>query len=98
MTIEHSVSDAVLTVTPSGRLDSATADEFADYINGVFTMEIQTLMLDFKEVDFISSKGLRVLVTIYKELNGRQLRVVNANPSVIDVFRLSGLLNIFVLQ
>ena len=98
MTLQHSVSDAVLTVTPAGRLDSASAEDFAAYINEVFTAELQTLVLDFKEVDFISSKGLRVLVTIYKELNGRQLRVINANPSVIDVFRLSGLLSLFIPQ
>lgn len=87
-----------LTVSISGSLDSATSGEFMEFMEQNFTSDIQKLTLDFAEVDFISSKGLRVLVSVYKSLNGREMSVINTNTSVKEVFRLSSLLTVFNIQ
>ena len=98
MTINQIKDGSNLTIIPVGRLDSTTSDEFSDFINCSFTDEIEKLILDFTDVDFISSKGLRVLVTLHKSLNGRKLEIVCANSSVSEIFRLYGLSSIFDLK
>ncbi len=98
MIINKIKNGEALTVSISGSLDSATSGEFMEFMEQNFTSDIQKLTLDFAEVDFISSKGLRVLVSVYKSLNGREMSVINANTSVKEVFRLSSLLTVFNIQ
>lgn len=90
--------DDVLVVQPIGRLDSTTSEDFSQFIGENFTTDTAKLVLDFQSVDFISSKGLRVLVSVYKELGGRQMEIVNANSSVHEILRISGLLKVFGLK
>ena len=93
MTINYEKATDALTVAPEGRLDSATSGELADFLQKHFTAEIRGLTVDLAGVDFISSKGLRVLVSVYKTLDGRSMEITGANASVREVFRLSGLLD-----
>ena len=95
MTINQFKNGNNLTVIPGERLDSATSGEFQDFLTENFTADVEKLTLDFSQVDFISSKGLRVLVSTYKGLEGRKMEIINANASVKEVLRLSGLLKIF---
>ena len=83
-----------LTIGPVGHVDSITSEEFAACVQENFTQDIEKLTLDFSQVDFISSKGLRVIISIYKSLDGRQLELVGTNASVKEVFRVSGLLKV----
>lgn len=94
MDIEVTKRDKELTVKPIGRLDSATSGDFAEAIAENFTEDMEKLIIDFDEVDFISSKGLRVIVSVYKELGDRTMEITDANASVLEVFRLSGLLKV----
>lgn len=91
MTINTSRNGNELTVSPEGRLDSTTSGELQETLEAYFTEEVGKLILNFEGVDYISSKGLRILVSVYKSLNGREMEIVNANDSVLEVFRLSGL-------
>lgn len=94
MVINVSKKQNEIVIAPVGRLDSSTSDEFSEFLNKNFTEDIEKLVLDFKEIDFISSKGLRVIVSTYKALNGRKLEIVGTNSSVMEIFRLSGLLKV----
>lgn len=98
MEINQNKSDNILTIEPVGRLDSATSGEFQEVLEREFTEGIQKLVIDFSKVDFISSKGLRVLVSTYKSLNGREMEIINTNDAVQEVFRLSGLLKVFTVK
>lgn len=94
MEIKTERKENELTVIPVGRLDSATSGDFAEALEKNFTEDVKKLIIDFSEVDFISSKGLRVIVSVYKELGEREMEITGANPSVMEVFRLSGLLKV----
>jgi Anti-anti-sigma regulatory factor (antagonist of anti-sigma factor) len=72
MTINTKVSGTVLTISPEGRLDSTTSDEFLAFTREHFTTEYDVLAVDCAAVDYISSKGLRVLLTIFKGLGERR--------------------------
>ena len=98
MTIEKKTDGRTLTLRPLGRIDSTTGDEFLAFAEAAFTADFDALCLDMEEVDYISSKGLRVLLTLYKQLNGRQIRITGANTSVKEVFRITGLEKEFCVQ
>ncbi len=82
-------------VALDGRLDSSTAEK----LNAVLTKELDSvereLVIEMKNVDFISSIGLRVFVSAYKKLNGKPFIIKNPNSSVQEVLKLSGLLKVF---
>ena len=87
-----------LTMKVVGRIDSATGEAFRAEAEQVCTEDFDTLRLDLKEVDYISSKGIRVLLTLYKELAGRRIEITGANIAVKEVFRMTGLEKEFHVQ
>ena len=91
MQIETKKDGNTLVLIPAGRIDSATGEAFYEAAAQSFTEEFDTLRIDFSGVDFISSKGLRVLLTLYKQLGGRKIEITGANISVREVFRVTGL-------
>ena len=95
MTIDKKIDGNTLVAVINGRIDSSTSDEFSSFLDDNFKSENDKITLDFSNVDFISSKGLRVLVSLYKSLSGRKMEIIGANASVKDVLRLSGLLKVF---
>ena len=98
MEIKKQVSGKTLILSPEGRMDSVNSTEFAEYLDKNFTDEYDTLVIDFAEVDFISSKALRVLVTIYKALEGRKMIFRNVNSSVYEILRITGMLKTFTIE
>jgi len=98
MTIEKTVTDGELKLTPVGRLDSLTAGDMEAVVNESLNDDVKSLVFDMKDVDFISSKGLRVLVAAYKKMEGRPVTLDHVNPSVMEVLKLSGLLKVFTVN
>ena len=95
MNINTCVNDTIFTVSPEGRLDSASSGEFKTAVYQNLPASARRLVFDFEKVDFISSMGIRIIVGLYKEFSGLKIVIVNANPSVREVFRLSGLNRFF---
>ena len=88
---------ATLTVTLEGRLDTVAAPqlegELRTAVNGV-----DKLVFDFSGVEYVSSAGLRVLLSTHKVMNKQGKMIIrNAPPMIMDIFEVSGfrdLLNI----
>ena len=86
---------STLTVKPRGRLDLVTSPalekELQAYMDGV-----QELILDFTDVEYISSGGIRVLITVEQQLerNGGSMKVIHANEYILEVFELVGFMDI----
>lgn len=91
ITIQEYKRVAVITVT--GRVDSATASEFENEVNEVIEGGQHNLVLDLSQVDFLSSAGLRVLVTTRKTLQAAGGDIVLAQPSdrVVETLDTAGL-------
>jgi len=98
MEINSSLNNGLLTVTPIGRLDSTTSGELDEKLKNDITDDVNSLVIDMAQVDYISSKGLRVLVTAYRTLAGRSMQLINLNNSVTEVLRLSGMLKFFQVK
>ncbi len=83
----------VSVVTVTGRIDSATARDFESELNDLTSKGKNNIVLDLGEVDFISSAGLRVLVTTRKAVRSAGGNLVLAGPSerVKETLEIAGL-------
>ena len=81
-----------------GRLDTTTAPELEKAINNEGDA-LENLVLDFKGVDYISSAGLRVLLTAQKKMNAQgHMELINVNEAVMDIFEMTGFADILVIK
>ena len=79
-----------LTVEVSGRLDTLTAPEFESKVEPQLP-GIKELVVDLKDLEYISSAGLRVLMGFVKIMQAQgEMKVINPNEVVMDVFSLTG--------
>ena len=90
MNIKRKKDNNTLTAAVNGRIDTATAPEFeagvAPFLDGV-----TELVLDFKGVNYVSSAGLRVLLSLQKKMMAKgDMKLVNVNEPVSDVFEVTG--------
>ena len=84
----------IVIIKAKGRIDAVTANAFADAIEkDIHTAE--ELVFDFSDVEYISSAGLRVLLTAQKEMDKRNcvMTVTHVKENVMDIFENSGFTN-----
>ena len=98
MTIEKNLNGTELTVTIVGRLDTVTAPqleaEFKGNINGV-----EKLVLDFAELEYLSSAGLRVILAAQKVMNKQGEMVIrNVNETINEIFEVTGFIDILTIE
>ena len=81
-----------------GRLDTTTAPELEKAINSEGE-ELKNLVLDFNGVSYISSAGLRVLLTAQKKMNAQgSMELVGVSEAVMDIFEMTGFADILVIR
>ena len=98
MTIEKNLNGTELTVTITGRLDTVTAPqleaEFKQSITGV-----EKLVLDFAELEYLSSAGLRVILAAQKVMNKQGEMVIrNVNETINEIFEVTGFVDILTIE
>lgn len=99
MTITQKTENKLLTMELDGRLDTNTAPALELEINNSVTSEIKKLVLDFKELQYISSAGLRVLLAAQKKMNKQGCMIIkNANEMIMDVFHVTGFIDILTVE
>lgn len=83
-------------VVLKGRLDASQADK----ARGVLAKVFESCIIDFSELDYISSAGLGVLLGAQKRLNesGHRLKLVNMNKHIKDIFLYAGFDHIFEID
>ena len=91
MKIEINRDGESLELRISGRLDTTTAPELSKAVDGE-TEGIKVLQFNLKELEYISSAGLRVLLAAYKKMKAAEgvMKVVNACEDVMEVFKITG--------
>ena len=98
MTITKAQNGSELTVALEGRLDTVTSPDLeAELKNSMDGAE--SLVLDFSKLDYISSAGLRVLLSAHKAMSGKGgMTVRNANEIVQEVFDVTGFADILTIE
>ncbi len=95
--VEPTAKSNVLVVRLTGRLDAAASGEFEDACGRAFAAGAQNLVLDVSELRYVSSAGLRVILSAAKTLQSRggTLRLAGLGGMVREVFEISGFSSLF---
>ena len=98
MTIEKKLDGSKMTVAIKGRLDTTTAPQLeAELRSGLDG--ITDLAFDFTDLEYISSAGLRVLLSTQKTMNRQGTMVVrNVNADVMEVLEVTGFVDILTIE
>ena len=83
--------------TLQGEMDTAAALEVEETLKPLFATGGKDVIIDCKELEYIASSGLRILLNILKGSKATGSRVVmrNVNSDIKNVFKMTGLLGIF---
>lgn len=85
-------------VSVNGRIDSATAPEFDNALKGLLEHGRKKLVLDFTNLDYISSAGLRAMLSALKSAknSGGNVVLVKTNDRIRDTLTLVGFQTLFL--
>ena len=98
MTIEIKKADEETVIEVVGRLDTITAPALDKTINEDIG-DAKNLVLDLKGMEYISSAGLRVLLSAQKKMQKTgSMKVINVCEEVMEVFEMTGFADILVIE
>ena len=98
MTITKTQNGGDLTVALAGRLDTMTSPQLEKELQQSMP-GAQTLTMDFTELEYISSAGLRVLLSAHKAMSAKGgMKVKNVNEIVREVFDVTGFADILTIE
>lgn len=98
MTINKKLDGTKLTAAVKGRIDTVTVAE-AENILKEGIDSITDLTLDFAELDYISSAGLRLLLSLQKTMMKQgSMRIINVNDIVMEIFEVTGFSEILTIE
>lgn len=94
MSVEINVTGEVVTACILGELDHHTAKEIRENIDNALELNMPSLfILDFKDVGFMDSSGIGLVMGRYKILSkmGTEFHIVGASPQIYKIFKLAGI-------
>ena len=98
MTVKKTIQNQTLTIAPEGRLDTLTAPQLESEIRS--SLEGMTeLVFDLNKLVYISSAGLRVLLSAQKSMNKQGTMVLeNVRPEIMEILEITGFADILTIR
>ena len=98
MTIEKTINGNMAVLKIAGMLDTETAPELEALLGTVLT-GITDLVLDFADLEYVSSAGLRVILKAQKLMNAvGKMKVIHVNESIMEIFEITGFDSILSIE
>ena len=98
MDIRKELTDERLTMAVSGRLDTTTAPELDAALKEALP-GVKERVLDFSALDYISSAGLRVLLSTQKIMSKQgSMKLTGVNEGIMEVFEITGFAGILTIE
>lgn len=94
MSVEINVTGEVVTAYLGGELDHHTAKEMRETIDSAVELNMPTLLiLDFKNISFMDSSGIGLVMGRYRNLmkSGAELHITGAPPQIYKMLKLAGI-------
>ena len=100
MDIKKSTSGNTTTLALTGRLDTVTSVQLSNELGITLEGDPVNLVFDFSALEYVSSAGLRVLLTAQKKINalGTEMEIIGANETVKEVFDITGFSGILKIR
>ena len=95
MKIDFTKDKGILNVTLEGRLDTTTAPELESFLAGNY--EGTALVIDCAKLAYLSSAGLRILLSTQKKAKGK-MKLKNVCELVMEVFEMTGFVDILEIE
>ena len=96
MKIDFNKNEGILNISLDGRLDTITAPEFEEFLKSNLA-GVESVVIDCEKLEYVSSAGLRVLLSLNKKFKNR-LTLVNVQELVMEVFEVTGFVNILEIK
>ena len=98
MNIEKKLEGWALTIALEGRLDTTTTPDLAEALAASLD-GVSELVFDFTKLDYLSSAGLRVLLSAQKRMNKQgSMKLVHVNDAVKEVFEITGFADFLTIE
>ena len=98
MNIEKKLEGTVLTIALEGRLDTTTSPDLEETLAASLD-GVTALVFDFTKLDYLSSAGLRVLLSAQKRMNRQgSMKLVHVNDAVKEVFDITGFADFLTIE
>ena len=98
MTISKTLEGSTLTLALEGRLDTTTSPDLEDALAASLD-GVTALVFDFTKLDYLSSAGLRVLLSAPKRMNKQgSMKLVHVNDAVKEVFEITGFADFLTVE
>ena len=95
MTIEKIKKESELTLKITGRIDTVTASQLEAVLHESL-VDVDDIIFDFKGVNYISSAGLRVILSVLHRQNS--MKIIHVNDVVMEVFEITGFTDILTIE
>ena len=97
MNIEKISESGKLTLKLEGRIDTKSAPELDELVKTSLD-GVTSLIIDLKEVAYISSAGLRVLLIAQKQMNKQGgMKIINVSEDIMEIFEVTGFSDILTI-
>ena len=98
MNIEKKLEGTALTIALEGRLDTTTSPDLEESLAASLD-GVSELVFDFTKLDYLSSAGLRVLLSAQKRMNKQgSMKLVHVNDAVKEVFEITGFADFLTIE
>lgn len=98
MNIKRSTENGKTRLIPQGRLDTISAPELEAVVREVLP-ETSELIFDLEELEYVSSAGLRVLLSAQKAMNAKgKMKVCHVNDTILEIFEVTGFSDILTIE
>lgn len=98
MEIKKAINDGTLDVALSGRVDTTTSPALEAELKGSFD-SCEALVLDFSQVEYISSAGLRVLLMAHKAMSKKGgMKLTNVSEDIMEILDVTGFSDILTIE
>ncbi|MBQ6365678.1 MAG: STAS domain-containing protein [Oscillospiraceae bacterium] len=98
LNISKKIEDGKAVFALEGRLDTVTAPDLEKELKGSLD-GIQDLVMDFEKLEYISSAGLRVLLSAQKVMTKQgKMVIIHVNESIMEIFEVTGFADILTIE
>lgn len=99
LSINEKMDGNTLTVTLNGKITSTTAPDLTSVLEGKLE-SLDKLIFDFSGLEYITSAGIRIILNALQTLEEHDAEMVlrNVNDDIMDVFRMTGFLEVLTIE
>lgn len=98
MEIKKVMDAGKLTLVLNGRLDTVTSPKLDAEVKSIGS-KVKELVFDMTDLEYISSAGLRVLLSAQKLMNKQgEMKITHANSTIMDIFEVTGFDGILTIE